>query len=172
MFAIAAISDTGNDAIWIAAVIGAAGTILAAAGWVLTWLVRLVIGTNRFIKDWNGSPADATRGDAAQPGVLVRLSEMERRQRLIEHTLTPNGGASLADAVHRIDRRSDVQAKLLQAHLEDGEYLLQVGIENDKAEREALAQAGIVYPYTEVQYESLRATRALREMLEKPSGEA
>jgi hypothetical protein len=166
------ISELGNSAVWVAAVVGAAVTVITAIAWVVKWLINLAIKTNQFIKDWNGEPEDDTIGEPAHPGVLKRLKAMEERQLGIEHILTPNGGSSLADAVNRIDRRSDMQERLLRAHLQDGEYLLQVGIENDKAEREALANEGIVFPYIEVQYDSLRATRVLRESMDSPDGEA
>lgn len=65
-----------------------------------------------FIDDWRGTPGRP--GVAERPGVMVRLGtiegqtqvipELERRVARVEHELRPNGGASLRDAVDRVER--------------------------------------------------------------------
>jgi hypothetical protein len=67
-----------------------------------------------FIDDWRGTPARP--GVPERPGMMVRVAgieqqtqvipELERRIARVEHELRPNGGASLRDAVDRVDART------------------------------------------------------------------
>jgi hypothetical protein len=68
--------------------------------------------------DWSGTPARP--GVPARPGLLERVEQIEegqaamsgcldgidRRVQRIEVEVQPNGGASMRDAVNRVDRRT------------------------------------------------------------------
>lgn len=67
---------------------------------------------SRFLDDWYGEPARP--GFPARPGVLERVASIEgqvgafdRRMTGVEYELRENGGASLRDAVNRINCRLD-----------------------------------------------------------------
>jgi hypothetical protein len=89
---------------WVGWVIGAAALLTAlAVFWragraVLRWARRVA----DFFDDWTGEPARP--GVRARPGVMARLGTMESRLTTIEHELHPNSGASLRDAVDRIEQ--------------------------------------------------------------------
>lgn len=87
---------------------GGAAAALAALG-TLAWRLlrgarRLVRRVDHFFDDWGGEPARP--GVAARPGVMERLGTIEQEVAAVKHEVFPNAGESLADAVHRIDRRT------------------------------------------------------------------
>lgn len=55
-----------------------------------------------FLDDWHGSPARP--GRPAIPGVMERLVDLELGLREIRHEVFPNSGASLRDAVDRLEK--------------------------------------------------------------------
>jgi hypothetical protein len=59
---------------------------------------------DEFIDDWRGVPGRP--GVDARPGVMERLGTIEQRVGIVVHEVRPNGGASLRDAVHRVDCRT------------------------------------------------------------------
>ncbi|MGW2511259.1 hypothetical protein ACWC0A_17870 [Streptomyces scopuliridis] len=82
----------------------AAAAVAAALGllWRMTRGVRrIVTRVDEFVDDWNGSPPRP--GVAARAGVMERLDGIEDRLANVEHELHPNSGASLRDAVDRVD---------------------------------------------------------------------
>ncbi|MXM67086.1 hypothetical protein GR925_27565 [Streptomyces sp. HUCO-GS316] len=71
-------------------------------------LVRLTKGVEQYLTDWYGEPDRP--GVPARPGVLVRLQRAEEglagigeRLGRLEHEMQPNSGASLRDAVDRVN---------------------------------------------------------------------
>ncbi|QFR00706.1 hypothetical protein F9278_36105 [Streptomyces phaeolivaceus] len=89
--------------IWALAAVAIAGLI------ALVWRVwrgvrRIVDRLDDLADDWNGTPARP--GVLARPGVMARLHGIEERVAAVEHELQPNSGASLRDAVDRVDRRT------------------------------------------------------------------
>lgn len=163
--------DWATNLILIGAVVTATTATITAFVWLWKGIGQLVRRFNLFFEDWNGLPDRP--GRPGYKGVMSRLESMEERQVFFEGVVTPNGGGSLRDAVDRIDnvgqrleKRSDNIELLLRHHLKDGEYLLEVGIENDRQLWAALEEAGIVIPYRDIQQSSLRATSALSETLE------
>ena len=82
---------------------------LAAAGW------RLARRVGHFLDDWGGEPPRP--GHPARPGAMERLADLDQRVggveeqiarvdgrvARVEHELHPNSGASLRDAVNRIE---------------------------------------------------------------------
>lgn len=96
--------DTTTAGIWIislAAVITALLILARFAG--LLW--RFVRRVGHFLDDWFGE--EARDGQPARPGFPARIGELERRTAAIEHELHPNSGASLRDAVDRVERAVD-----------------------------------------------------------------
>jgi hypothetical protein len=65
---------------------------------------RIVVRVDEFVDDWNGVPPRP--GVAGRPGVMARLDGIEERLASVEHELHPNSGASLRDAVDRVDART------------------------------------------------------------------
>ncbi|WTW96615.1 hypothetical protein OG216_26040 [Streptomycetaceae bacterium NBC_01309] len=70
---------------------------------------QLVVRLDLFWDDWHGTGARPGRPE--QPGVLERLAAIEHRQagteaavEEIKHELRPNSGASLRDAVDRVEQ--------------------------------------------------------------------
>lgn len=98
----------------IAAMLGLAAGLGRAAVWV--WAILRKVG--RMTDDLTGEPARP--GFPATPGVLERLTgiesglllltprldAMEERLGQLEAQMRPNGGATLRDAVDRIDSRA------------------------------------------------------------------
>ncbi|MGW2591944.1 hypothetical protein ACWCXC_16995 [Streptomyces sp. NPDC001515] len=82
----------------------AAAAVAAALGllWRMTRGVRrIVLRVDEFVDDWHGVPGRA--GVPARPGVMARLDGIEERLGRVEHELHPNSGASLRDAVDRVE---------------------------------------------------------------------
>ncbi|MFD5266764.1 hypothetical protein [Streptomyces sp. NPDC058335] len=65
---------------------------------------RIVVRVDEFVDDWNGVPPRP--GVSGRPGVMARLDGIEERLGRVEHELQPNSGASLRDAVDRVDART------------------------------------------------------------------
>lgn len=87
-------------AIAIAAVLGLAATV-----WRLTRpFRRLARLADEFIDDWRG--AAARPGVPGRPGVMERLGTIEQTMGTVAHEVRPNGGASMRDAVDRVDQRT------------------------------------------------------------------
>jgi len=169
--------DVAANVLLVGAVITATTATVGAIWWLVKGITKLVQRFNLIFDDWSG--VESRPGVPGYPGVMARLEGMEERQVFFEGVVTPNGGGSLRDAVDRIDnvgqrleKRSDNIELLLRHHLKDGEYLLEVGIENDRQLWAALEEAGIVIPYRDIQQSSLRATSALSESIEddEPNG--
>ncbi|WP_236241176.1 hypothetical protein [Streptomyces sp. CC228A] len=87
---------------------GGAATVLGGAA-TMAWRSvagarRLAGRLNEVIDDWSGTPPRP--GVPARPGVMERLGGIEQRLTAVEHELNPNSGASLRDAVDRVDIRT------------------------------------------------------------------
>ena len=90
-------------AVWATAI--TAVLALLAGGWrVLRRLRAIARRMDEFIDDWRGTAARP--GVDARPGVMERLGTIEQRVGIVMHEVRPNGGASLRDAVHRVDCRT------------------------------------------------------------------
>jgi hypothetical protein len=84
---------------WAGVLVAAAGVIGVPVAWCLRWAWRLMMRTRDFLDDWGGQPArDGVQG---RPGVMERLSAVERVTSEIRAETKPNGGNSLRDVVHR-----------------------------------------------------------------------
>ncbi|OII62872.1 hypothetical protein BJP40_26920 [Streptomyces sp. CC53] len=101
-------SPTGIPAVDAVLVWGGAATVLGGAA-TMAW--RSIAGARRlagrldeFIDDWSGT--EPRPGVPARPGVMERLGGIEQRLASVEHELHPNSGASLRDAVNRVDVRT------------------------------------------------------------------
>lgn len=92
----------GATAIVTSAVTALAGVLF----WGLRTLHRTVRGVTDLVDDWRGEPARP--GVAARPGVMARLESMDGRLTRIEAELHPNGGATVRDAVNRIERKIEL----------------------------------------------------------------
>lgn len=90
-------------AVWAAAVV-AVTAVLGGAWRVLRRGRRVARRLDQFIDDWQGTPDRP--GVEGRPGVMERLSMIEQRVGIVMHEVRPNGGASLRDAVHRVDCRT------------------------------------------------------------------
>lgn len=89
--------------IWCGAVVAMAGAL--ALVWRATRSLRRIAGkVEDFVDDWQG--IEARPGVPARPGVMLRLGAIEDRLARVEHELHPNSGASLRDAVDRVDQRT------------------------------------------------------------------
>lgn len=75
--------------------LGAVAAALTTIGVFIPRAARQIRRVGHVIDQWIGSPDN--------PGVIDRLVELERRT----GELKPNGGSSLADAVHRIDASTE-----------------------------------------------------------------
>ena len=82
---------------WIAAgiILGVLSSALVLAGMVGRPLRRLARQNDEFREDWYGTPARPGRN--AVPGVPERLSRIEKE-------LQPNGGATVRDALGRLEQ--------------------------------------------------------------------
>lgn len=90
-------------AVWATAVAALLG--LGTIGWRLARRVRRVAHRiEEFVDDWQGTPGRP--GVEPRPGVMQRLAAIERVVEEVVHEVRPNGGASLRDAIHRVDRRT------------------------------------------------------------------
>jgi hypothetical protein len=90
-------------AVWATAV--TAVLALLAGGWrVLRRLRAIARRVDEFIDDWRGTASRP--GVEGRPGVMERLDTIEQRVGIVVHEVRPNGGASLRDAVHRVDCRT------------------------------------------------------------------
>ncbi|MDN3056169.1 hypothetical protein PH213_16775 [Streptomyces sp. SRF1] len=85
--------------------------VVATVGGALGLLYRASRGARRLAArlgdladDWQGTPARP--GVSARPGVMQRLDAIEQQLAAVEHELHPNSGASLRDAVDRVDART------------------------------------------------------------------
>lgn len=85
--------------------------VAAVIGGALGLLYRASRGARRLAErlgdladDWQGTPARP--GVQSRPGVMTRLDAIEQQLAAIEHELHPNSGASLRDAVDRVDERT------------------------------------------------------------------
>lgn len=88
----------------LVALIGVVGALLGVVKWVVPFVVKVV----HFIDDAMGEKARP--GVAARPGMLSRMASLEERVSKLDdilHELKPNGGASLADAIRRIEAQLD-----------------------------------------------------------------
>lgn len=100
------VADVGALAGFGASTVVVVGAVAAVVHWAKPRLRRL----GEFLDDWHGEPSRP--GVPARPGVMTRLANLEqdvksvdRRVADVEHELHPNSGASLRDAVDRIDSR-------------------------------------------------------------------
>lgn len=100
--------STGVPAVDTVVVWCVAGTALAGILVMLWRLVRgvrqVVVRVDDFVDDWQGVPGRP--GVPERPGVMARLDAIEGRISRVEHEMLPNSGASLRDAVDRVDRRT------------------------------------------------------------------
>lgn len=69
-----------------------------------SWSARIVSRVQDFLDDWNGEPARP--GVLRRPGVPERLTGIEGRLSSVERQLKPNDGATLRDAVDRIEQHT------------------------------------------------------------------
>lgn len=101
-------ATTGVDPIdalvlWSGAVVAVSGAL--ALAWRATRSFRRIGGkVEDFVDDWQGT--EARPGVPARLGVMSRLGAIEDRLARVEHELYPNSGASLRDAVDRVDQRT------------------------------------------------------------------
>lgn len=84
-----------------------AGAIVAVTG-ALFALTRVAAGMRKtgkrwedFLDDWHGTPARPGRPKI--PGVMERMVDLEEGLQIVKHELFPNSGASLRDAVNRLE---------------------------------------------------------------------
>ena len=80
--------------IWSGSIVAIAA-LLALVGRAVRALSRFIGRMDQVIEDWQGTPSRP--GVPARPGVMARLDR-------IEHELHPNSGASLRDAVDRVEQ--------------------------------------------------------------------
>lgn len=95
----------------VAAIVSSAGVVITAVLLVLRRFRRL----SQFLDDYFGEKARP--GVEARPGVMERLKNLDDGQLAIlerlgkvEAQVHPNGGATMADAVNRIERKVNADA--------------------------------------------------------------
>lgn len=98
------------DAAWAAVGLTALGMLVTAAGWTWRRVWRLLRRLGEFLDDWRGE--DARPGVPRRPGVPERVERIERRLGTVEAEMKPDHGASMRDAVDRVERS-------ISAHLHD-----------------------------------------------------
>lgn len=86
--------------IW-AGVIAAIAGLLALAARILRRVLHIAHRMEEFADDWLGVPGRP--GVPARPGVMERLDRLDRDVAGIRHELHPNSGASLRDAIDRVE---------------------------------------------------------------------
>ena len=91
-----------DDLTWLAGLISVLAVIIGAGWAMLKPLKRQADRIEAFWGDWNGTPAGP--GRSAVPGVMERLQS-------IDGELTRNGGNSLKDQVHQVNRKVDELAE-------------------------------------------------------------
>jgi hypothetical protein len=91
-------------AVW-AGIAAALVAVVAGVAAVVRWGRRLARNVEDFIDDWRGTPSRP--GVPERAGVMERLATIERRTEVVAHEVRPNGGASLRDAIDRVDRRTE-----------------------------------------------------------------
>ncbi|MEU9972359.1 hypothetical protein [Streptomyces sp. NPDC051014] len=93
----------GSVDAWLA--IGVSGlAICAGIAALARWMRKIARSFADFMDDWHGEPGRP--GVPARPGVMERLSQIDHRVGVVEHELHPNSGASVRDALDRVDRRT------------------------------------------------------------------
>ncbi|TGB03312.1 hypothetical protein [Streptomyces sp. MZ04] len=97
------VASLDTAVIWIGALVAVAGA-LALAWRASRSLRRLTRRVGDLVDDWQGT--ESRPGVPARPGVMTRLGAIEDRIGRVEHELHPNSGASLRDAVDRVDQRT------------------------------------------------------------------
>ena len=87
-----------DDLTWLAGLISVISVIVGAV-WAMLRPIRAQLHRwEAFWDDWQGTPARPGHGEV--PGVMQRLQS-------IDGELTRNGGSSLKDQVHQINRKVD-----------------------------------------------------------------
>lgn len=90
-------------AVWAGAIIAVLG-LLAGAWRVVRRVLCVLRRVDQVVDDWQGTPPRP--GVPARAGVMQRLATIEQTMGIVAHEVRPNGGSSLRDAVHRVDRRT------------------------------------------------------------------
>ncbi|MFF5004695.1 hypothetical protein ACFY3G_17915 [Streptomyces phaeochromogenes] len=89
--------------IWSVAAVAIVG--IATLAWrAVRGFRRIIALLDDLVEDWNGRAGRP--GVPERPGVMERLGRIEGRVTAVEHEMQPNSGASLRDAVDRVDRRT------------------------------------------------------------------
>ena len=86
----------------IAGIAAAGVTILAGVAWVARQARWFHLRIRHFLDDWAGEPARP--GVAGRPGVMESIADLRQQVAEVKAETRPNGGASLRDAVHRIEQ--------------------------------------------------------------------
>jgi hypothetical protein len=91
-------------AAWVAA--GAAVVVALVAAKPLHWIIKLLLGTHEFIRDWPKMKAD--------------IAELQAEVAHVKAETMPNGGSSMRDILYRTaedvaqikDRQAQIQAQI------------------------------------------------------------
>ena len=75
--------------------------LLALGSWAWRTARRMHCRITNFLDDWSGEAARP--GVHSRPGVMERLADVDSRIERVEQQLVTNGGASMRDAVDRIE---------------------------------------------------------------------
>lgn len=89
------------DAGTAATVAGGATAVVGALAVAIRLMMKVLRTVNQMREDWTGEPARP--GYDRRPGIPERLQGIEQRQATIERQLLPNGGASMRDAINRVE---------------------------------------------------------------------